>query len=69
MTQENAVLRAEFEEQLQFEMLLTEISRFHQSAAEQVNRDQDAQRRIVNPSILTARPSGKFLNPTGAMIP
>ena len=48
MTQEDASLRAEFEEQLQFEMLLTEISaRFINLPAEQVESEiQDAQRRI-----------------------
>lgn len=48
MTQEDAILRAEFEEQLQFEMLLTEISaRFINLPAEQVESEiQDAQRRI-----------------------
>jgi formate hydrogenlyase transcriptional activator len=48
MTQEDTILRAELEEQLQFEMLLTEISaRFINLPAEQVESEiQDAQRRI-----------------------
>ncbi len=48
MTQEDAILRAELEEQLQFEMLLTEISaRFINLPAEQVESEiKDAQRRI-----------------------
>ena len=48
MTQEDASLRAELEEQLRFEMLLTEISaRFVNLPAEQVESEiQDAQRRI-----------------------
>jgi formate hydrogenlyase transcriptional activator len=48
MTQEDPILRAELEEQLQFEMLLTEISaRFINLPAEQVESEiQNAQRRI-----------------------
>ncbi len=48
MTQEDASLRAELEEQLRFEMLLTEISaRFVNLPAEQVESEiQDAQKRI-----------------------
>ena len=48
MTQEDASLREEFEEQLQFEMLLTEISaRFINLPAEQVESEiQDSLRRI-----------------------
>lgn len=48
MTQKDPMLRAELEEQLQFEMLLTEISaRFINLPPEQVESEiQDAQRRI-----------------------